>query len=118
MTFTIAPIVRSRKVFPATTVYNQGPRIAIPPDPLSRHHLSFDSPFDKPSDKLTVLTKVEGLTALSRAEGLRYDSSFVIAAYLVSTPHSSRFASLAFEAFYCAVPFLTFWEFISFDSDT
>jgi hypothetical protein len=30
----------------------------------------------------------------------------------VSTPHSSRFASLAFGAFYFAVPFLTFYEFI------
>jgi hypothetical protein len=26
-------------------------------------------PFDKPFDKLTVLSKVEGLTALSKAEG-------------------------------------------------
>jgi hypothetical protein len=31
---------------------------------------------------------------------------------LVSTPHSSRFASLAFGAIYFAVPFLTFYEFI------
>jgi hypothetical protein len=31
---------------------------------------------------------------------------------LVSTPHSSRFASLAFGAFYFAVPFLTFYKFI------
>jgi hypothetical protein len=31
---------------------------------------------------------------------------------LVSTPHSSRFASLAFGAFYFAVPFSTFYEFI------
>jgi hypothetical protein len=29
-------------------------------------------PFDRPFDKLTVLSKVEGLTALSEAEGLRY----------------------------------------------
>jgi len=32
---------------------------------------------------------------------------------LVSTPHSSRFASLAFGAFYFAVPFLTFYEYIN-----
>jgi hypothetical protein len=31
---------------------------------------------------------------------------------LVSTPHSSRFASLASGAFSFAVPFLTFYEFI------
>jgi len=37
---------------------------------------------------------------------------------LVSTPHSSRFASLAFGAFYFAVPFLYFYEFINFDSST
>ncbi len=29
-------------------------------------------PFDMPFDKLTVLSKVEGLTALSKAEGQRY----------------------------------------------
>jgi hypothetical protein len=38
-------------------------------------------PFDRPFDRLTVLSKVEGLTALSKVEGLRYASSFVIAAY-------------------------------------
>jgi len=32
----------------------------------------------------------------------------------VSTPHSSRFASLAFGAFYFAVTILTFYEFINF----
>ncbi len=60
------------------------------PDPPSRHHLPFDrltvlskveglmalskaeEPFDRPFDRLTVLSKVEGLTALSKAEGLRY----------------------------------------------
>jgi hypothetical protein len=29
-------------------------------------------PFDKPFDRLTVLSKVEGLMALSQVEGLRY----------------------------------------------
>jgi hypothetical protein len=29
-------------------------------------------PFDKPFDRLTVLSKVEGLMALSNVEGLRY----------------------------------------------
>jgi len=38
-------------------------------------------PFDRPFDKLTVLSKVEGLTALSKAEGPRWAASFVIAAY-------------------------------------
>jgi hypothetical protein len=33
-----------------------------------------------PFDKLTVLSKVEGLMALSEAEGLSYASSFGIAA--------------------------------------
>ncbi len=31
-----------------------------------------DKPFDRPFDKLTVLSKVEGLTALTKAEGLRF----------------------------------------------
>ncbi len=35
------------------------------PDSPSSHHL----PFDKPFDRLTVLSKVEGLMALSKAEG-------------------------------------------------
>jgi len=36
---------------------------------------------------------------------------------LVSMPHSSRFASLAFGAFYFAVQFLTFYEFIKLNVD-
>jgi hypothetical protein len=42
-------------------------RLFVGPDPPSRHHL----PFDRPFDKLTVLSKVEGLTALSKAERRR-----------------------------------------------
>jgi hypothetical protein len=38
-------------------------------------------PFDRPFDKLTVLSKVEGLMALSKAEGWRCASSFVTVAY-------------------------------------
>jgi len=34
----------------------------------------------------------------------------VVAAYLVSTPHSSGFARLAYGAFYFAIPILTFYE--------
>jgi len=37
------------------------------PDPPSRHHL----PFEKPFDKLTVLSQIERLTALRKAEGQR-----------------------------------------------
>ncbi len=40
-----------------------------------------EGPLDRPFDKLTVLSKVEGLMALSKAERLRSASSFVIAAY-------------------------------------
>jgi hypothetical protein len=39
----------------------------IYPDLPSRHHL----PFDRPFDKLTVLSEVEGLMALCKPEGLR-----------------------------------------------
>jgi organic hydroperoxide reductase OsmC/OhrA len=38
-------------------------------------------PFDMPFDKLTVLSKVEGLTVPSKAEGLRCAAPFVTAAY-------------------------------------
>ena len=48
----------------------------------------------------------------SRRAALRF--IFRHCGVLVSTPHSSRFASLAFGAFYFAVPFLTFYEFINF----
>jgi hypothetical protein len=34
-----------------------------------------EGPFDMPFDRLTVLSKVEGLTALSKAEGQRCASS-------------------------------------------
>jgi hypothetical protein len=40
--------------------------MAIFPDPPSRCHL----PFDRPFDKLTVLSEVEGLMALRILEGL------------------------------------------------
>jgi hypothetical protein len=40
-----------------------------------------EGPFDRPFDKLTVLSKVEGLTALSKAEGRRCASPFVTAPY-------------------------------------
>jgi hypothetical protein len=38
--------------------------------------------------------------------------TFVVAAYLLSTPHSSGFARLAPGAFYFAVPILTFHEIV------
>jgi hypothetical protein len=38
--------------------------------------------------------------------------TFVVAAYLVSTPHFSGFARLAYGAFYFAIPILTFHEII------
>ncbi len=47
------------------------------PDLPSRHHL----PFDRPFDKLTVLGKVEGPMALSRAERRRFLRSLLLAAY-------------------------------------
>jgi hypothetical protein len=40
--------------------------------------------------------------------------TFVVAAYLVSTAHSSGFARLACGAFYFAIPILTFYEIINF----
>jgi hypothetical protein len=39
--------------------------------------------------------------------------TFVVAAYLLSTPHSSGFARLAPGAFYFAIPNLTFYEIIN-----
>jgi len=46
----------------------------------------------------------------SPSAALRF--TFVVAAYLVSTPHSSGFARLAYGAFYLALPILTFYEII------
>jgi len=46
----------------------------------------------------------------SPSAALRF--TFVVAAYLVSTPHSSGFARLAYGAFYFASPILTFYETI------
>jgi hypothetical protein len=40
-----------------------------------------EGPFDRPFDKLTVLSKVEGLMALSKVEGRRCASSLVTATY-------------------------------------
>jgi hypothetical protein len=41
--------------------------------------------------------------------------TFVVAAYLASTPHSSGFARLAYGAFYFAIPILAFSEINDFD---
>ncbi|MBU1206507.1 MAG: hypothetical protein KKH04_06215 [Proteobacteria bacterium] len=49
----------------------------------------------------------------SPSAALRF--TFVVAAYLVSTPHSSGFARLASGAFYFAIPILTFYETINFE---
>jgi hypothetical protein len=50
----------------------------------------------------------------SPSAALRF--TFVVAAYLVSTPHSSGFARLAPGAFYFAIPKLTFYEIIKVES--
>jgi hypothetical protein len=42
--------------------------------------------------------------------------TFVVAAYLLSTPHSSGFARLAPGAFYFAIPILTFYEIVNIKS--
>ncbi len=42
---------------------------------------------------------------------LRCAAFFVTAAYNLSTPHSSKFARLAYGAFYKTVCFLKFYEF-------
>jgi hypothetical protein len=47
----------------------------------------------------------------SPSAALRF--TFVVAAYLLSTPHSSGFASLAPGAFYFAIPNLPFYEIVS-----
>jgi hypothetical protein len=47
----------------------------------------------------------------SPSAALRF--TFVAAAYLVSTPHSSGFARLAYGAFYFAIPILTFYETVN-----
>ncbi|MDH4266757.1 MAG: hypothetical protein OEW45_14080 [Deltaproteobacteria bacterium] len=46
----------------------------------------------------------------SPSAALRF--TFVVAAYLVSTPHSLGFARLAYRAFYFVIPILTFYETI------
>ncbi|MCX5907200.1 MAG: hypothetical protein NTY64_08425 [Deltaproteobacteria bacterium] len=46
----------------------------------------------------------------SPSAALRF--TFVVAAYFVSTPHSSGFARLASGAFYFAIQILSFYKFI------
>ena len=47
-----------------------------------------------PFDMLTVLSKAEGLTAPSKAEGLRCVAPFVIAAYCTVSGLNEKFPSL------------------------
>jgi uncharacterized membrane protein YccC len=53
--------------------------------------------------------KIDGFVK-SPSAALRF--TFVAAAYLVGTPHSSGFARLAYGAFYFAISILTFYEII------
>jgi hypothetical protein len=53
--------------------------------------------------------RIDGLVK-SPSAALRF--TFVVAAYLVSTPLSSAFARLASGAFYFAIQILTFYEII------
>jgi hypothetical protein len=48
----------------------------------------------------------------SPSAALRF--TFVVAAYLVSTPHSLGFARLAYGAFYIAIGLMTFYEILIF----
>jgi len=50
--------------------------------------------------------------AKSPSAALRF--TFVVAAYLVSTPLSSGFARLAYGAFYFAIAIFTFYEIIKY----
>jgi hypothetical protein len=52
-------------------------------------------PFDKPFDKLTVLSKVEGLMALSKGRRAALPSSLVTAAYFPVRLIPRDFGSLA-----------------------
>jgi len=54
-------------------------------------------------------TKLDGFVK-SPSAALRF--TFVVAAYLLSTPHSSDFARLASGAFYFAIGLRTFYEII------
>jgi hypothetical protein len=61
-------------------------------------------PGSKPSGSI-----IDGI-AKSPSAGLRF--TFIVAAYLVSEPHSSGFARLASGSFYFAIPISTFYEII------
>jgi hypothetical protein len=63
------------------------------------------------------LFNIDGLVK-SPSAALRF--TFVVAAYLVSTPLSSAFARLVRlrrRAFYFAIPILTFYEIINIDQE-
>ncbi len=72
--------------------------------------MTFNRPFDKPFDRLTVLSKVEGLTALRKAERPRCVSSLVTAAYCSVSliPEDSR--ALYLDFFLC----LLIYEFLRY----
>jgi hypothetical protein len=59
-----------------------------------------------------VNCKIDGFVK-SPSAALRF--TFVAAAYIASTPHSSGFARLASGAFYAAITWATFYEIIKID---
>jgi hypothetical protein len=56
-----------------------------------------------------IQIKIDGFVK-SPSAALRF--TFIVAAYFFSTPHSSRFARLAYEAFYFTIPIMTFQEIV------
>jgi hypothetical protein len=66
-----------------------------------------------PFDKLTVLSKIERLTALSKAEGQRCPSFLRYCGVMVSTSHPEKFARLAPGTSFPAIWFMTFYENIN-----
>jgi len=62
-------------------------------------HLPFGKPFDEPFDKLTVLSKVEGLMALSKGRRAALPSSLVTEAYFSVRLIPRDFGSLAYGHF-------------------
>ncbi len=67
---------------------------------------------------MAIVRELEGSSfdgfVKSPSAALRF--TFVAAAYIASTPHSSGFARLASGAFYFAILWATFYEIISFSS--
>jgi hypothetical protein len=112
-------IICKKSIFPIMSInfvdkifYNFGEKWKILDNKMKERKIIHITKVNYSGDKRVLGISIFDGFAKSPSAALRF--TFIVAAYLVSTLHSSGFARLAYGAFYFAIPILTFCETIIF----